>query len=920
MLDSAFDRPLLLARCSVLRWFDRALLCTVLHCDDDMAERLLADPAIEVCANGYRLHPDMAALARQHLLDQGPHAETDIHREAFLAYLARMRQSQPHTLRDEDECLYHLNALFVPLLIQMEWTSMRGYAVQILRLRPQRIEHRQRLRLLVGYAMIHLHRHERGERILHTLLNHAQLAADLRLKALKALADGAWFRSRYDEALGYYDRLYQAAIAADDGIYQGIALLNRSIVFHELEAYERALIDVERSLAIFRACGDPIRESHALYHIALFSLHLGRWDAARRYCAEAAAQFTRLGMQIYLGFIAWCEGLLAHISGDQEASAAAYLRGLAIAEAPGGQQLSLALDLHVNLGILYQSANSHQQALDHYQHAMANALRLDRQHQICLIHFRRGQVFEQMGRPGRALLAYRSAIELVERMSSSTTIEDVKISLLGTTQQIYEAIVLLCIWFYEQKRDRRWLERALNYVERARSRAFLDALATKATTQQTLAAAAATPARLSEIQAALPDDALLIEYFSTGVVPRGEHLIARIAADNRKLRAILVLRPRVLAFAISHQQCELFTPAIDPNRLRPPVNDRHPGRHLLLGHLPVTLYEELIAPAEAMLQNKRLLYLIPHGPLHYIPFAALQTPGGLSLLDLCPAAGGDGLALAQAPSATILVRNCLGRAPSQATEVLALGFNDPHGPQPLRLAEAEAAHIAMKLGGQALVGAQPKRAALRQIGNQLRYLHIAGHALFTPSDPLGSWLLLSEGDQLSAREIINEISIDAELVTLSSCTSGTSSVVPGDELLGLPRALLYAGAPTVVCTRWEAVDIVALLVMDHFYRELSQHAPALALRNAQVAVRELTFAQLTDLLDGWNAEEGGLASAIGDPQTLLEEIALVSRGGRHSGMYFADAPDQEVHIAPDPHERPFAAPLLWAPFMVIGKG
>jgi CHAT domain-containing protein len=374
----------------------------------------------------------------------------------------------------------------------------------------------------------------------------------------------------------------------------------------------------------------------------------------------------------------------------------------------------------------------------------------------------------------------------------------------------------------------------------------------------------------------------------------------------------------------------LFTPTLDPNRIRPTLADRHPGRHLLLGKLPETLYEQLLAPASTLLVGKRLVYLVPHGPLHYVPFAALRTATGKHLLDLSTGSA-TGLALSQVPSATILLRNCLGSRPANGGETLALGFNDAGGAQPLRFAEAEAEHIAELLSGQVWTGSAPKRERLQRVGTTLRHLHIAGHALFTPRDPLGSWLLLGDNDQLSAREIIQDGKPRAELVTLSSCTSGISHVVPSDELLGLPRALLYAGASTIVCTRWEAIDIVALLVMDRFCHELQRHSPAIALRNAQVAVRSMRFAELAQLFATWHARGGALATAIGDPAKLIQDLALISRdasvepniesSGNHANEVKAPGDRQATGVPdpPDPQARPFASPLLWAPFMVIGR-
>jgi CHAT domain-containing protein/tetratricopeptide (TPR) repeat protein len=931
MVDREHERSALLLRCSVLRRFDRVLLREFLLSDDSTVDALLAGPEFERLADGYRLRPAYALAAREQLHAEGRQIESDLHQRALTIHFARLKQDRPAELRNStiDECLYHLDALFVPLSAQLQWQTMRRYALQLLRARPWQIAHRQRLLMFAGYAAMHLQKYARGERLLSSLLSSSDLEPDIQIKALKALADASWFRSRYGEALDRYEQLYQTALTGNDLIYQGLALLNRAIVFHELELYDRALADCEHSLTIFRAQNDQTREAYALYHAALFTLHLGHWDDAKQYCADAAVQFERLGMHAYLGFAYWCQGLLAHIFDDETASEAAYLQALAVAEAAAGEQLSLALDIHVNLGILAHSYGRLQKALDHYDFAQAYAIRLDRPHQACLIHFRRGRVFEQLGRPGKAFLAYRRAITVVEQIGSATALEDVKISLLGTTQQIYEAIVLRCVAFYEQSFDDRWVERALHYVERARSRAFLDALAQKMLETQNTPDEAIIPVQLSDIQSGLPNDALLIEYFTTGVLSRSEHLIASIPASNHQLRAALTLPPTTLAFAISRTACKLFAPAIDLNRLRPQSGKRHPGRHLLLGSIPTTLYEQLIAPASDMLVGKSLLYLVPHGPLHYVPFAALRTEAGTFLVDLASGDSADGLALAQAPSATILIRSYMARRSSYGSKALAVGFNEPLGFQPLRFAEAEALHIADLLGGEAWVGAQPKGEHLRVAGKELRLLHIAGHAMFTPNDPLGSWLLLGDDDQLSARQIINKIDLGVELVTMSSCTSGVSHVARGDELLGLPRALLYAGAPTVVCTRWEAIDLVALLVMDRFYKELPRHSPAVALRNAQVAVRDLTFAEIAKMFTAWCAQDGPLAAAIGDPTLLLKELSLVAREALSEVDEAVEdtLPDYLPHTSPItqpaalqyPSVRPFAAPLLWAPFMVIGR-
>ncbi len=163
---------------------------------------------------------------------------------------------------------------------------------------------------------------------------------------------------------------------------------------------------------------------------------------------------------------------------------------------------------------------------------------------------------------------------------------------------------------------------------------------------------------------------------------------------------------------------------------------------------------------------------------------------------------------------------------------------------------------------------------------------------------LNSALRLGADDALSAREILDGLDLQAELVTLSACTSGLSHVVPGDELLGLQRAFLYAGTPTVVCTLWEAHDLVALLVMERFYSALRQvpggASPATALRDAQVAVREMTAGELAGIVERWRAEDPEYAAVLGELDGIPTDDG-------------------------DALSRPFADPFYWAPFMLIGR-
>jgi CHAT domain-containing protein len=140
--------------------------------------------------------------------------------------------------------------------------------------------------------------------------------------------------------------------------------------------------------------------------------------------------------------------------------------------------------------------------------------------------------------------------------------------------------------------------------------------------------------------------------------------------------------------------------------------------------------------------------------------------------------------------------------------------------------------------------------------------------------------------------IMQELNLRPSLVSLSGCTSGLNQVAPGDELLGLLRAWLYAGATTVVCALWESADIVARLMIERFYVALRAGAsPGVAFRDAVVAVRRATGRSLAETFARWRREDVD-----------------------------ATRPGALPEIPPDQLDAcPYADAVVWASFMLIGR-
>lgn len=213
--------------------------------------------------------------------------------------------------------------------------------------------------------------------------------------------------------------------------------------------------------------------------------------------------------------------------------------------------------------------------------------------------------------------------------------------------------------------------------------------------------------------------------------------------------------------------------------------------------------------------------------------------------------------------------------------------------QELRYAETEARFLARLMNGHAWVGERPKAQALLEHREPTRWLHISGHGTYHAHDPLGSALYVGADDALTARDILGHLELSVDLVTLSACASGVTQILPGDELLGLPRAFLYAGAPTIVCAPWEAPDFVALLLMERFYTHVRRgQCPAAALRDAAVSVRRMTGRDLVQTLARWRESYPDETTALHLPPVRPDQM------------------EQAV----------FADPAHWALFLLMGHG
>ena len=220
------------------------------------------------------------------------------------------------------------------------------------------------------------------------------------------------------------------------------------------------------------------------------------------------------------------------------------------------------------------------------------------------------------------------------------------------------------------------------------------------------------------------------------------------------------------------------------------------------------LFLFLIQPVLSRFRSERLV-VIPHEDLSYVPFQVLQDPSDGRYL-------GERFQITYAPSASVLLG--LRRSPGLSGGRL-LAVADPGIPA----AGPEVRAIAQLFPGRSKVVtddlAQEKdvKAWIRDFDA----IHLSVHGKFAAAEPMLSYLSFARGGgddgRLTAAEMFGLPLDRSRLVVLSACETGRAEATHANEILGMVRGLLYAGAGTLVLSYWEVDSDATALWMRTFY-------------------------------------------------------------------------------------------------------
>ncbi len=456
--------------------------------------------------------------------------------------------------------------------------------------------------------------------------------------------------------------------------------------------------------------------------------------------------------------------------------------------------------------------------------------------------------------------ALKEAIGIVETMRGELVTQEFKSSFIEDKIRIYEELIALLL-------KKGLIEEAFHYVERAKSRALLDMLGGKSIALKKLPRDVKELVKKEKLFSRkielLSDETEKMEAFveHQRILKKlkkryPEYLTLRVVEpiDLKAFQEMIDEETIVLEYFLCHNGVYLF--AVDSKnvsglklRLSPRelYKDVNSLRMLLLDFgewQPISskLYKELIMPIEAELEGKRRVCIVPHGILHHLPFSALLSDIEKETFFV------ESFDLFYSPSCSILkIAHSKNSKRKKKSIVFAKSDFSDHtgwGNLPGTLTEEKLLRNKKLLPGiKTYVDNEATEDRVKETVGKYDIIHFATHGELNRAEPIFSRILLTPSEENDGNLTTGEIfglDLSCYLVTLSACQTGElSSYVPGeefssgDDLVGLTRAFIFAGTPSVVASLWYVSDEATVLLMEHFYRNLKKNNKVHSICEAQ---------------------------------------------------------------------------------------
>jgi CHAT domain-containing protein/Tfp pilus assembly protein PilF len=648
---------------------------------------------------------------------------------------------------------------------------------------------------------------------------------------------------QYPEALDYYQQYLATRIKNSDRTEEGATLNNIGLVYDSLGQYTKALEYYQQALAISKDVKNRTEEFVTLNNIGTAYLSLGEYSKALKY----------------------------------------YQQSLTIKKT--GDDLSVERVTFNNIGLVYRSLKQYPQALDYYQKALAISKELSDRNGEATVLNNLGVVYDELGQYAKALAYYQQALAIVKEVGDRTgeakTLNNIGFAL-NSQSQPEMAILFLKQSVIIRESIRKDLKKLSREEQQAYTRTVADTYRTLADLllkQRRVTEAlqvldllkiqeledylknvkgsdrTSQSIRLLEPERAMNAQLIALDYQKLPTlnqklakqiqqlpkaeinkipeylqkIPKGAVLIYPLILNDRLELIIFSANSVPINHSISIKKEELKVLVSD---FRADLQD-HSSEDVKISSKQ--LYDVLIKPIEVELNTAdadTILYA-PDDLFRYIPLAAVYD-GKQYLVEKYRINNLIAYSLFDSDKKTLSNTRVFAGAFGGKDKETKFGQNA----LPASISEVE--HIASTFPNTITYIEQnftAKIAKEKVSGNSI--VHFATHAEFKSGSPLDSYVLFGDGSKITLAEISDLPLKDTDLVVLSACQTGLSSILgTGAEILGFGYQVQRAGAKAAIASLWSVSDGGTQLLMQEFYKNIQKGnvATSTALRDAQLSM------------------------------------------------------------------------------------
>jgi len=649
---------------------------------------------------------------------------------------------------------------------------------------------------LDGQVLLRLGEWNSGEALLNTVVARAASISDRyhQATALNDLGRGLMVRSRFDEALQYFERVVAMPDISEWSVYAA-SMNNAGSCYQRLGQFDRAIALQQRALSVYEHRGKRDDLVQSLGEMGNLYTLRGEPERALPYLQRGLdeAKAAKLGTEA------------ARLAGNL-ASAEADLHRWEEAERDNLEEQRLLQGTKPSVYHVLRTArialgrDQFDEGIRLLNQLLASsevppAVRWD-------CHLLLGRVALERKQPAQATTEFEAALTIVETTRAGLLRTDDKVSYLTRLISFYQAYVAALL-------AQGQTDRALEVADSSRGQLLAER-------QRTTAAARVKATAFQQV--ARESGAVLLSYW---LAP--DHSWLWVIAP-RGVRLLPLPPAREIETLVRQHQSAVADAMVDLLGAGNTAGDK--------------LYQTLIAPASAWIPKDARVIIVPDGALHEINFETLIVDAPVRHYWI------DDVQVEIAPSLATLTA-AAGPVADGGKRLLLVGNPRAHEPEfpALTYAAAEMSNVAAHFATDAVTALDGERAspiAYREAQpDRFAYVHFTAHATANRDSPLDSVVVLSGPEdrfKLYVRDVA-ALRLHAELVTISACRSAGDRAYSGDGLVGFSWAFMKAGARHVIAGLWDVDDRATPQLMDRLYAGIAQgHGPGRALRDAKRAV------------------------------------------------------------------------------------